>query len=734
MIRNERPGLAGWRSILRTDVPASFVVVLIALPLSLGIALASGAPLVAGLVAAVVGGVVAGALGGSAVQVTGPAAGLTLIVSQMVVTFGWRGACAITIGAGMIQLALSAFRVAGVALAVSPAVAHGMLAGVGVIIVMSQLHVLLGDTPQASVLANLRDLPGELLHNRSPAVAVGVITLAVLIGWRKLPVIGPAVPAPLGAIVVGTLVVVVTGWEVPRIVFPEQLLATVAAPVWPSGSPSMIVAAVGAVAIVASVESMLCAVAVDRLHTGPRVRLNRELAGQGLANIVSGCLGGLPVAGVIVRSTAAVNAGGRTRLVAILHGVWLLVLVLAAAPVIELIPLPALAALLVYTGVKMLNLAHARDVHRHGETFVYLVTLLAVITIGLFEGVLAGVICAAVLAGWRLTRTHVKAEPSDEGWRVTADGSLTFLTVPKLARALAQIPARAKVLVELNADFMDHAAISALQDWHLGHERAGGTVKVHELHQHWYGDSIAGHKARSHKTRPAPRWLPWTRHLTRTGVGGTGHLAHGARRFQRDAPPHLAPLMAELARTGQQPTQLFITCADARVVPSLITDSGPGDLFTIRNVGNLVPRSGDKFGGNSVMAAVEYALAMLPITTITVCGHSHCGALAAVLNPPPGLSALPSLQAWLRGAGPSLSRMKKTEAAGPDPLSTLCQLNVVTQLDNLRSHSVIRDRIAQGRLELTGMYFDLPTSRVHLYDPKLGEFRPVGPAVAVSSR
>lgn len=719
--------MSSWRERLRTDVPASLVVVLVALPLSLGIALASGAPVIAGLISAVIGGIVAGAFGGSAVQVSGPAAGLTLIVAQMVASFGWRGACAITVAAGVLQVALGASRVARAALAVSPAVVHGMLAGVGAVIALSQVHVLLGDAPQASALANLRALPGELLHNHSHAVIIGGLTLAVLWGWRHLPVLASVVPAPLAAIVAGTTAAVVTGWDVQRVQLPDQLLTLTWTPTWPAGDLATIIAAVGAITLVASVESLLCATAVDRMHRGPRVNLDRELAGQGAANIIAGAFGGLPVAGVIVRSTANVNAGAHTRMAAVLHGVWILMLVLVATPLIELIPLPALAALLVYTGVKMLNVAHAQQVHRHGETPVYLITLAAVVTLGLFEGVLAGVACATLLAVWRLTRAHVRAYPDGQRWQILADGSLTFLTVPRLARALAQVPAGAAVSVELNTDFMDHAAITALHDWSTGHERGGGTVDVHELHHHWYRDSIAGHKPPTRKTRPTPWWMPWTHtahpHST---TGARDRLAHGVRRFHRHAPPHMAPLLAELARTGQQPTQLFITCADARIMPNLITASGPGDLFTIRNVGNLVPRHDNHASDDSVLAAIDYALDVLQVATITICGHSHCGALAALLHPLANTAPMPHLRRWLQQARPSLQRL--TTEPGPqhtDPLTRLGQHNVIAQLDNLMTHPTVRDRIHRGRLELVGMYFDLTTSRVHLLDTHQRTFSPV---------
>ncbi|GHJ48116.1 carbonic anhydrase [Catellatospora sp. TT07R-123] len=717
-----------WRERLRADLPASLVVVLVALPLSLGIAVASGAPVIAGLISAVVGGIVAGVLGGSVVQVSGPAAGLTLIVAQTVATFGWRGACAITVAAGLLQLLLGASRVARAALAVSPAVVHGMLAGVGVVIVLSQIHVLLGDAPQASPLANLRALPRELMHNHTTAVLIGVLTLAVLALWRYVPALPRWIPAPLAAVVIGTVTAAATGWPVQRVEIPDDVLSFEAGPQWPTGPLHLALAAVGAVAMVASVESLLCAVAVDRMHAGPRVNLDRELCGQGAANLVAGALGGLPVAGVIVRSSTNVRAGARSRLSTVLHGVWILALVVAAVPVIELIPLPALAALLVYTGVQMVNLTHAQQVHQHRETPVYLLTLLSVVVLGLFEGVLVGMGCALLLSVWRLTHATVRAYLDGQGWHVVVEGSVTFLAVPRLSRELAQVPAGTAVSVELNADFMDHAAVTALHDWLVGHERGGGTVEVHELHHDWYAGAITGQRPPARKPHPAAWWLPRIHRPAGAapaapdasmpdgvshGGGARERLARGARMFHRHAARRIAPLLADLARTGQQPTQLFITCSDSRLVPSLITATGPGDLFVVRNVGNLVPDSGDGDAAG-VGAAVDFALNVLEVRTITVCGHSGCGALAALLRPVTHPAPMPHLGRWLRHAEPSLARVEAAAPSDVDHLTRLCQTNVVQQLEHLMSYPAVRERVAAGRLELVGMYFDLATSRVHL--------------------
>src|SRR5690349_3362768 len=185
---------------LRRDLPASIVVFLIAVPLSLGIAAASGAPLLAGLVAAVVGGIVAGAAGGAPLQVSGPAAGLTVIVAGTVADFGFAGTAAIVALAGLVQIVLGASRLGRAALALSPAVVHGMLAGIGLVIALSQVHVMLGGAPQSSAWHNLIDLPGQIAAHHGAAALLGVLTVAILVLWPRL-VKFSLLPAALVAVV-----------------------------------------------------------------------------------------------------------------------------------------------------------------------------------------------------------------------------------------------------------------------------------------------------------------------------------------------------------------------------------------------------------------------------------------------------------------------------------------------------------------------------------------------------
>src|SRR3954447_2105858 len=184
-------------AVLRHDLPASLVVFLVAVPLSLGIALASGAPVVGGLIAAVVGGIVAGTLGGSPLQVSGPAAGLTVVMAETISTFGWPVTCAITVAAGAVQILLGASRVARAALAISPAIVHGMLAGIGVTIVLGQVHVILGGKPQPSALENLTELPGQIIARHDAATVIGLLAIAILLIWPRLPQALHRIPGPL---------------------------------------------------------------------------------------------------------------------------------------------------------------------------------------------------------------------------------------------------------------------------------------------------------------------------------------------------------------------------------------------------------------------------------------------------------------------------------------------------------------------------------------------------------
>jgi carbonic anhydrase len=198
-------------------------------------------------------------------------------------------------------------------------------------------------------------------------------------------------------------------------------------------------------------------------------------------------------------------------------------------------------------------------------------------------------------------------------------------------------------------------------------------------------------------------------------------LARGISSFQRNTAPLVRDELARLAREGQRPSQLFLTCADSRLVTSMITSSGPGDLFVVRNVGNLVPPPGEEHGDDSVAAAIEYAVDVLRVRSITVCGHSGCGAMQALLTADPG-GVMTPLKRWLRHGLPSLERMAGDLRAWPrlagrspaDVVEQLCLTNVVQQLEHLRAHGSVARALAAGALELHGMYFHVGEAQAYL--------------------
>ncbi|GAA0219052.1 bifunctional SulP family inorganic anion transporter/carbonic anhydrase [Cryptosporangium japonicum] len=721
-------------TLLRHDLPASLVVFLVAVPLSLGIAAASDAPILAGLIAAAVGGIVAGLLGGAPLQVSGPAAGLTVIVAELVAQFGWATTCAITVIAGLVQILLGLSRVARTAMALSPAVVHGMLAGIGLTIALGQLHVVLGADSPGNGWDNLIELPGQLLTPHGPATSVGLIAIGVMVGWRWMPAAVRRVPAPLAAVGCATLLSMALALPVDRVDLPGDLFRGHVLPAFPDGEWAAFAVGVLTVALVASVESLLSAMAVDGMHRGPRASLNRELVGQGVANTLSGGLGGLPVTGVIVRSTANVTAGARTRASAVLHGVWVVVITLFLTAAIEEVPLAALAGLLVVIGVRLVDLRHVRAVRRHGDLSVYVVTAGGVVFLNLLEGVLAGLALAIALTLRRVLWAGIHASESGGRHRVIVEGTLSFLAVPRLSRVLGSIPEGSDVVVELVVDFLDHAAYDHLSLWIDRHRAGGGTVVVEEVGQ----PALEGDPGARSRTGPAvtlPRWFsPWAE--WQAGEPGDRVLI-GAREYQRRARPLVQPFLAELS-DHQAPTALFITCADARVVPNLITTSGPGDLFTVRNVGNLVPPY--SAGGEpsdpdvSVAAAVEYAVDVLHVPTIVVCGHSGCGAMNALRSG--GDRGRGALASWLRTARASRQRCERDERAGTldpqfDPLDRLVQANVRQQLDHLATHPSVARALGEGRVRLIGMFFDIGAAEVYV-DSK-GQFAPVEEAAVLGT-
>ncbi|WP_228001624.1 SulP family inorganic anion transporter [Nocardia australiensis] len=713
----------------RHDLPASVVVFLVALPLSLGVAVASGAPVVAGLIAAVIGGVVAGLLGGSSVQVSGPTASLTIVVAESVHQFGWAATCLITAGAGLLQILLGLTRVARGALAIAPVVVHALLAGIGVIIALQQVHVLLGGNSLSSPLASLTQLPHQLMSVHRGDLTIGIVVIVILIAWKFMPRRVRVVPGPLVAVVVATFLSLVLPTHVERLVLNESLFDSIGLPAVPSGSWVTIMVTMITIALIASVESLLSAVAVDKSRPGKTTNFDRELVGQGAANVASGLLGGLPVAAVIVRSITNAHAGAQTRAATVLHGLWVLVFAVVLAGLVQQIPKAALAGLLILVGVQLVKLAHIRLARRTGDLYVYVATVLGVVFLNLLEGMVIGLVLSFALLLWRVVRVTITAHPVTGigRWVVTIDGTCTFLALPKLTAELAKVPAGAEVTVEMMVDFIDHASYELITGWARQRESDGGIVDFVEIGSARMATAEAGPPERGRSRQVIDEAIgPWRRTGNREDPIAAGIAAYhrGHAHLMR---PHLDGL-----RNRPDADTFFLTCADARIVPNVITNSGPGDLFTVRNVGNLVPAGGSDV---SVEAALIYALEKLDVRAVVVCGHSSCGAMEALHRE---VRTGPGLGDWLAHARPSLDRFRLGHPvadaavfAGFGPVDQLGMVNVALQLERLYEHPVIRRGIEERGVAVSGLFFDLATARViEVTVDGIAEFDDVGKRTA----
>ncbi len=492
------------RSTALNDVLASLVVFLVALPLCMGIALASGVPPAMGLLAGVVGGLVVGAFGGAPLQVSGPAAGLTVIVYDIVQDHGIGVLLVVVFAAGLMQLAAGYLKIARWFRAVPHSVIYGMLAGIGVLIFASQFHAMVDDKPAASGLVNLLTIPRAVLKGLTPeegtvhhlAAGIGVLTLLVTVGWntvrKRLPGALGVLPAPLLAVTSATVVAEAMALPIKRVQVPESaagFLRFMEPELLPRLAEPGILGLAIAMAVVASAETMLCATAVDKLHDGPRTDFDKEMKAQGLGNALLGVLGGLPITGVIVRSSANIDAGGKSRLSAILHGVWLVLALLAFPELLRAIPVASLAAVLVHIGWRLVNPKQVFALYRQSraEFAIYAVTVTAIVATNLLEGLLIGLGLAVARLAWVASHLRVEVEEPEKGiFHVRLRGAATFVNLPRLAEALERLPQEAEVHVHLeHLTYVDHAALETIRDWERQREPRGGRLVLEwdELHR-----------------------------------------------------------------------------------------------------------------------------------------------------------------------------------------------------------------------------------------------------------
>ncbi|GAA3848996.1 SulP family inorganic anion transporter [Saccharothrix violaceirubra] len=520
------------RAAPKTDIKAGFLVALIALPLCLGIAVASGFPPIAGVLTAIVGGILGGLLGGAPLTIKGPAAGLIVIavgsvhdLGQGDLVAGYRRALAVGVVAALLQIVFGLVRAAGIGVAMSPSVVHGMLAAIGVIIIAKQAHVVLGVKPQAqSNFGLIAEIPHSLATANPLILLIGVLSLLILFGlpmvrarWSKV------VPAPLIVLAVAIPVGLLLHVDRPHdyellgahhlgpeylVRLPGSLLDAITFPDFSQILSGTSIQYIVMFALIGTIESTLTVLAVDSMDPSKRPsNLNRDLLAIGAGNLTSSLIGGLPMISEIVRSKANLDSGAKSRWSNVTHGIVLLLFVALIPGIVQTIPLAALGAMLVYTGFRLASPHEFRHVTKIGldQLALFLTTLIVTLATDLLVGVASGLALKIVLHLVRGVPLPAFVRPRPQ---VTRVGSVLRVRIPGAAVFPALLPLRraiakagddvTEVIVDVrDAAVVDHTFLSRLEE--LGKELPNATLTVEGL------DDLVASSAHPQATRRRAR-------------------------------------------------------------------------------------------------------------------------------------------------------------------------------------------------------------------------------------
>ena len=484
---------------LGADLLAGMVVFLVALPLCLGIAVASGAPPFAGIISGIIGGIIVGSLSKSHVSVTGPAAGLIAIILVAVTDLGYETFLVAVMVAGLIQLTLGLAKAGGISSYFPTSVIEGMLVAIGIIIIKKELPHAIGydlehegDFFSYQLLKADEGFFGELLHSfnyaHTGAIIVSVVSIAIIIAFNKVPALKKikAIPGALVAVVAGILLN-----EVFKASFPQWIIANEHLVVLPTAdsvqaflgqfqtpdlngftNPKVLVTGL-TIAIVASIETLLCLEAGDKMDPLKRYSsANAELRAQGIGNLLSGLIGGLPMTSVIVRTTANINAGAKTKMSAIFHGIFLLLAVIAIPGLLNKIPMASLAAILIMIGLRLASPKVFKHIWQSGKhQFVpFIITVVAVVFTDLLKGVGIGLVVSIfyILKGNMKLAYFFRKEQHHEGETIHIDlaQEVSFLNKAAIKATLSALPQNSKVVVSAdNTVYIDHDVLELLRDF-----------------------------------------------------------------------------------------------------------------------------------------------------------------------------------------------------------------------------------------------------------------------------
>lgn len=717
------------RGFYPSDLLSGLVVFLVALPLCLGIASASGAPLISGVIAGVIGGVVVGFLSGSHISVSGPAAGLSAIVLSLLSQLegNYQAFLLSLVLAGLVQIAFGIFKLGSFSNFIPTNVILGLLAAIGLILIINQFPYLLGIKTDLLKLHWQNGLSALSPHFDYGAALIGLVSIAIIVIWDKTPLKKTQLPSALIAVVLAGLlnyIFIQIGSnlavsEENLIRLPNVFSATESIFNFPDFSywnNSIIYTGAVTLAVVASIETLLNLEAADKMDPKKRASPpNRELFAQGIGNTFSGLIGGMPITSVIVRSSVNATSGSKSKFSAIFHGLLLAVALILLTPLINVVPLSALAAILILTGFKLASPALFKRLYDEGwkQFLPFIATVVAIIFTDLLMGITIGLVISLIIIlknnlkqGVRVIHeTHLHGKIT----RIELAPNISFLNRAALVSALEKLKKGETVIIDAsNTYYIDSDVYAVIKEF-----KAGAAAKNHidlkligfKAH---YPELVEEELDMNISTREVQRQL--------TPAQVLQLLKEGNHRFVNHARLHhnIARQIQVTSQSGQHPFAAVLGCMDSRAPTERIFDVGIGDLFSLRIAGNVA--------GLKVVGSLEFACKSKGSKLIVVLGHTDCGAVTAAcqlyeLNQDvTKVTETPNVQYFLKPIMEAAETVKNEQPGYQLTSGFIHAVTVLNVQNNIRyilqnSH-VLKEMVDQGEICIIGAIYDVHSGKV----------------------
>lgn len=713
------------------DFIAAIVVFLVAIPLCLGIALASGTPLLSGIMSGIIGGIVVGCLSGSHVSVSGPAAGMAAVVLTCVAQLGDFNVFLLALFlAGILQVLLGVFRAGFVAEYIPSNVVQGLLCAIGILLIVKQLPLAFTHS------ANLTELKMLLLdmtegiemndlsfHINTGAMLISLISMVILVyfdksrtSWIK------AIPGPIVVVIMGVILnesFVFTNSPLaqttPQLVYIpshhsfNDLYANMSSPAWTAWSNPKVYVYAALLAIVASLETLLNVKAGEKLDKTRRCcSKDKELFAQGVGNMFAGLLGGIPITSVIARTSVNIETGAKTKFATILHGIFIVFAVMLIPKALNKIPLSSLAIILIYTGYKLSKPAIYRTIYRQGaERFIpFIVTIVSIVMLNLLAGITIGLAVSLffILKSNSQVRMDIIKEiyPNGITSRLVLPQQTTFLNKASLVAELDSIPKNSQLIIDARySDYIDKEIIEFINDF-----------KESQAPHRQISLNLIGFKE-GYKIHNFIDFINVTTYDVQSILEPQqvlNILREGNQRFLKDTRIHRSlKIDIQHTATTQHPIAVVLGCIDSRVPVETIFDMSFGDLFCIRIAGNVV--------NDDVLASVEFACHVIGVKLLVVLGHTRCGAIMAACDDVEQ-GHITQLLAKIK---PAIAAETQTEScrngSNDEFVTNVTKLNIANTLQHIyQDSSILRLMIDQEEVGMVGAVYDVNTGEVEFKD------------------